>query len=68
MAERLVRDGLECALLVCELAALTDRELESKHADDRIDRATRDEPGSGEQLERPRVDDVVSRRPTGCLG
>ncbi len=29
MAKRLVRDGLERALLVCELAALTDRELET---------------------------------------
>ena len=58
-AEWLVRERAHGALLVGRLAAAADRELQRQEADDPVDEAARDEPGAGEPLERPAVDEVA---------
>jgi hypothetical protein len=46
MTESLMGDRVERALLVRDLAAVPDCQAEGEHADDPVDRGTRDEPGS----------------------
>jgi hypothetical protein len=59
-AERLVRDFLQCALLVCELAAGACGHLECEQADDRVDECPRDEPCTREHLECRRSDEAIA--------
>ena len=48
------------ALLARQLAAMTDRELESEDPDDRVDHSARDEPGPREPLERRCLDEALA--------
>ncbi len=51
LSEGLMRDGMESALLVCDLPALSERESKREKADNPVDDTARDEPGAGECLE-----------------
>ena len=52
LAERLMRDRMEGALLVRQLAAVAERQLEREHADDPVDQTPGHEAGTREVLER----------------
>ena len=62
LAERLLRDRLQGALLVRRLPAVPDGQLDRENTDDRVDRPAGDEAGSGEPLELPRCVDVLALR------
>ncbi len=62
LAEGLVRNGVQRALLVRELPPVPDRELEREDPDDRVDEAAGHESAAGEELERPRVNEVAPGR------
>ena len=51
LAERLVRDRLQRPLLVRQLAAVAERELQGENPDDPVDEPAGDEPGPREPLE-----------------
>ena len=55
-----MRDGVERALLVRDLAAVPDREPEREHADDRVDEPAGDEPGAREHFEGAECDEAVA--------
>ena len=52
LPERLVRDCLESALLVCDFAAVAEREAEREDADDCVDETSRDKPCASERFKR----------------
>ncbi len=62
MAEALFFDGAQRTLLVRELAAVADSDVEREDADDAVDDPARHEARPPEQLEGPRVDETVSGR------
>ena len=71
LAERLLRDLREGALLVGRLAAAAERELDREHADDRVDHAARGDSGAGQPLEltAPReVTALALRAADRCVG
>jgi hypothetical protein len=63
LAEGLVGDGVESALLVRELAAVPDRELERQDSDDGVDQSTRDESRTREPFESTRPDETLTSGP-----
>src|SRR5512133_1826721 len=62
VTERMLFDRSESSLLVCDLAALPDREIERQQADDPIDQSTGDKPGPREDRKDPRVDESFPGR------
>ena len=63
LPERLMRDGVHRALLVRQLAAVTERELERQDPDDPVDQAPRHEPRAREVLEGAGMDESRVRPP-----
>ena len=61
-AEGLVGNGMKGTLLVRELAAVADSDVEREDADDAVDDPARHEASPPEQLEGPRVDETISGR------
>src|SRR6185503_5495777 len=66
LAERLMRDGLQRALLIRGRAAGPDGELDREDADDPVDEAAGDESRTREPLERAAVSHVLAASPS-CL-
>ena len=60
LSERLPRKRLERALLVRRLTPHADGELEGEHADDQIDRRTRDEARTRQPFEPGRARDLLA--------
>src|SRR5581483_3179649 len=59
LPKRLVREGLQGALLVRRLASGTKRELDREDADDSVDQAASDEPRTRQPFEAPALRDLV---------
>ena len=62
VTEGMLFDGPQSSLLVCDLAALSDREIERQQADDPVDQGTGDEPRPREDHKEPRVDESFPGR------
>jgi hypothetical protein len=62
VTEGMLFDRPESSLLVCDLAALPDREIERQQADDPIDQGAGDKPGPRENRKEPRVDESFAGR------
>ena len=65
LAERLVRDRVQCALLVRDLASVPERQPERENADDSVDEPPRDEACAGERFERMGALDTLANAPGG---
>jgi hypothetical protein len=62
LAERAARDGLQRTLLVGRLAARAEGDLDGQDADEDVDHAAGDEPGTGQPFELLAARDVLSGR------
>ena len=60
MPEGVVFDGPERALLIRDLSAAPEGQVERQDADDPVDEAACHEPGAREDREQPRVDEALA--------
>jgi hypothetical protein len=59
-AEWLVRDCVERALLICQLASVSEGELERENADDSVDQGSGNKAGARQQLECRRLNEALA--------